>query len=267
MSSENKQWQEMKESYLKLIEKGLARVDHPQRSEILANVRDHLDNKYAELSPDQHTWESFQQIITEMGPPEEYAELLNVNGHPSSYSEKASPINTSPNLESSVRSQFILLAVFWWIGYPLSIIGSFFPPIEILGAMAMVATTVFWCILLYRHWLVLQGHGARTTPGRAVGFGFIPIYCFYWWFVAYAGLATDTNRYLEQIGITNCRMSRRMAITDCVLSILLCTVGFIPVVGAIILIPTMIIGYILVVQQRNCVLAILQYNNNIELKS
>jgi len=76
MHSEYQQWQEIKANYLKLIEKNLAQIDHPQRSEILANVGEHLDSKYAELSPQQTTWESFQQIITEMGPPEEYAELL-----------------------------------------------------------------------------------------------------------------------------------------------------------------------------------------------
>jgi hypothetical protein len=83
MNSEYQQWQEIKANYLKQIEKNLAQVDHPQRSEILANVCEHLDSRYAELSSEQKNWESFQQIITEMGPPEEYAELLaeNQNGH------------------------------------------------------------------------------------------------------------------------------------------------------------------------------------------
>ena len=76
MTSEYQQWQNIKENYLKLIEKNLAQVDHPQRVEILNNVREHLDSKYAELYPESKTWETFQQIITEMGPPEEYAELL-----------------------------------------------------------------------------------------------------------------------------------------------------------------------------------------------
>lgn len=173
--------------------------------------------------------------------------------------EEIEPVDNNQFLESSIRSQFVLLTVFWWVGYVLCVIGSFAPAIDVLGAMAMAVTTVFWCILLYRQWLLLQGHGARTTPGRAVGFGFIPIFGFYWWFVAYAGLATDTNRYLEQLGIADIRMSRTLAITDCILSILLCTVGLIPVVGAIILIPVSIVGYILVVQQRNCVMAILNH--------
>ena len=262
MSSEQQQWENIRDNYLKMIQKNLAQVDHFRREEILGNVREHLESKYAELNPEQHKWENYQQIITEMGPPEEYAELLDVDRPPSSYPEKKFMVDQKDNFESSIKSQFILLVIFWWIGFPLSIIGKFIPSIEILGAMAMVTMTVFWCILLYRHWFVLQGHGARITPGRAVGFGFIPIYCFYWWFVAYVGLATDTNRYLEQIGITHCRMSRRLAIIDCVLSILCCTVGLIPVVGVIIMIPGMIVGYILVVQQRNCVLAILHYNTS-----
>lgn len=177
--------------------------------------------------------------------------------------------NEKEYFEASVRTQFILLTIFWWIGFPLSILGAvapsdIAPSFEILSGMAMAVTTVFWCILLYRHWFVLQGHGARTTPGRAVGFGFIPVFCFYWWFVAYAGLATDTNRYLAESGIAGCRMSRGLAIADSILSILGCTVGLMPAAGAVILVPYMFIGYILVVQQRNCVLAILNFNKNNE---
>jgi hypothetical protein len=123
----------------------------------------------------------------------------------------------------------------------------------------MIVVTVFWCILLYRHWSLLQGHGARTTPGKAVGFGFIPVFGFYWWFVAYAGLATDNNRYLSAAGITSTRMSFGLAVTDCILSVLSCTVGLFPPVGAALTFALMLIGYILVLQQRNCVLAILQH--------
>ena len=158
----------------------------------------------------------------------------------------------------SVRTQFIILAVSWWIGFPLSIAGEFLPILAVLYLPALIVTTVFWCILLYRHWLLLQGHGARTTPGKAVGFGFIPLFGFYWWFVAYAGLATDNKRYLSELGITSVRMSYGLAVTDCILSILLCTIGLIPVVGAVLTVPCMIIGFILALQQRDCVLAILQ---------
>jgi hypothetical protein len=163
----------------------------------------------------------------------------------------------------SVHTQFVILAVSWWIGMPLSIVGDLLPRhvgllVNVLSLPALIVTTVFWCILLYRHWSMLQGHGARTTPGKAVGFGFIPFYCFYWWFVAYAGLAKDNNRYLDQAGITSARMSYGFAVTYCILGVLLCTIGLFPVVGAGLNVPLMIIGFILALQQRDCVLAMLQ---------
>jgi hypothetical protein len=42
-------------------------------------VRGHLDRRFAELPPMQRTWENYQAIITEMGPPSEYAELAGQN--------------------------------------------------------------------------------------------------------------------------------------------------------------------------------------------
>jgi tRNA A-37 threonylcarbamoyl transferase component Bud32 len=164
----------------------------------------------------------------------------------------------------SVRNQFIFLALGWWIGQPLMIIADLLPKkagllLSIIYLPPLIVETVFWCILLYRHWLLLQGHGARTTPGKAVGFGFIPFFFFYWWFVAYAGLATDNNRYLRQLGITSTRMSYGLAVAVCILWVLICTIGLIPVVGAVLDVPAMIIGFILVLQQRDCVLAMLQH--------
>lgn len=76
MKSEQLQWEEVKENYLKLIQQALAFVEHPRRTEILNNVKEHLERKYAELPPDKRRWESYQQIITEMGPPADYATLL-----------------------------------------------------------------------------------------------------------------------------------------------------------------------------------------------
>ena len=163
----------------------------------------------------------------------------------------------------SVQTHFMILAVTWWIGYPLSAIAEFLPNsmsllVGLIGFVALITATVYWCILLHRQWSLLQGHGARVTPGKAVGFGFIPFYCFYWWFVAYAGLATDTNNHLRSAGITSTRMSFGLAVSDCVLSILACTIGFVPKIGAGLMVPAMIIGFILVLQQRECVLAILK---------
>ena len=76
MIAENQQWQKLKHNYLKEVEQALASIDHPKSSEVLRDVDDHLERKYTELPAKQRNWEGYQQIITEMGPPEEYAELL-----------------------------------------------------------------------------------------------------------------------------------------------------------------------------------------------
>lgn len=46
-------------------------------------------------------------------------------------------------------------------------------------------------IVHYRCWKTVPKETARTTPGKAVGFLFIPYFNFYWYFVSYAGLAED----------------------------------------------------------------------------
>lgn len=49
-------------------------------------------------------------------------------------------------------------------------------------------------IHLYRGWELLQPHTPYSTPGKAVGFLFIPFYNLYWYFVAYWRWAQEWNR-------------------------------------------------------------------------
>ncbi|MCL2083615.1 MAG: hypothetical protein FWH04_10370 [Oscillospiraceae bacterium] len=92
----------------------------------------------------------------------------------------------SPEAELSTGGAAILqVALFFlMIGYPMLIIG-----------------TVFWCMLLYQLWKQIPGDIARTTPGKAVGFCFIPLYNLYWGFVAFAGLGEDMSKALQRYGI------------------------------------------------------------------
>lgn len=69
-------WDNIKENYLYQVEKCLMKVKHPAKRQVLEDVSSHMDQKYTELSDIDRTWESYQQIITEMGPAEDYAELL-----------------------------------------------------------------------------------------------------------------------------------------------------------------------------------------------
>jgi len=76
MTSEHLQWQKLKNNYLKQVEQALASIGHPKNSDILKDVDSHLETKFNELPPEHKNWEGYHKILIEMGPPEEYAELL-----------------------------------------------------------------------------------------------------------------------------------------------------------------------------------------------
>ncbi|MHC4757890.1 MAG: HAAS signaling domain-containing protein [Planctomycetota bacterium] len=79
MTSEKKMWKNAKDDYLRKVEKALSYVKNHRKKEVLDEVSSHLDKRLAELDPDNQTWENIQKIITEMGPPSDYAELLDPN--------------------------------------------------------------------------------------------------------------------------------------------------------------------------------------------
>jgi hypothetical protein len=76
MNQENKTWESVKQAYLKQVEAAIKAAGHSKPKEILDDVSAHLDQKFADLNPDNYSWENFQKIIIEMGPPSDYAELL-----------------------------------------------------------------------------------------------------------------------------------------------------------------------------------------------
>jgi hypothetical protein len=105
------------------------------------------------------------------------------------------------------------------------------------GAGALIAALVFQMILLYRAWEVVQDGRARTTPGRAVGFLFIPIFNLYWFFVAKFGLAKDLNGFIDRHAITARRVSPALGL-GCAILLLAC---IIPFVGLFALIPAFVV--------------------------
>ena len=76
MNSENRVWDNLKAEYLSQAEKAIVAVEHPRKKEVIEDVKAHLDRRFSELNPEQKTKENFQRIISEMGPPSDYAELL-----------------------------------------------------------------------------------------------------------------------------------------------------------------------------------------------
>jgi len=107
-------------------------------------------------------------------------------------------------------------------------------------------------ILLYRSWKAIQDSSARTTPGKAVGFLFIPFYNFYWIFQAWYGFAQDYNSYIERHAVTASKLNQGLFLAYCILSV--CSA--IPVIGYVALVPVIVIFVIIINATINAVNAL-----------
>jgi len=99
-----------------------------------------------------------------------------------------------------------------------------------MGAIIYIMAVVIGSIYIYRMWYMIQGPFARTNPGKAVGFLFIPLYSLYWIFVAFYGWAQDYNQFTQGYNMHNApRMPEGLFLAMCILSV--CSI--IPMVGTI----------------------------------
>lgn len=122
--------------------------------------------------------------------------------------------------ENGVRSLFLWYCICVGGGLGVTLIGLLscflFVPFFFLGFAAVITGVVFHYILLYRFWMLLQDGPARTTPGQAVGFLFIPFFNLYWMFVAFYGLAEDMVSYCRQRSLP-CEANPGLALVTCIL--------------------------------------------------
>jgi hypothetical protein len=113
--------------------------------------------------------------------------------------------------------------VFWICmaaGIPLCVI--------LIGIPAVIAAVVYSLMLHYQVWKQIPPDIARTTPSKAVGFQFIPIFNLYWEFVAYWGLAIDMNETFRRRGIQY-QVSEGMGLTYCILFLMSNVLCFFPI--------------------------------------
>jgi hypothetical protein len=69
--------------------------------------------------------------------------------------------------------------------------------LSILYLVEIIAMCFFW----HAAWRTLQDPHARTTPPKAIGFMFIPLFNLYWVFQLIWGFAKDYNAYSQRHGI------------------------------------------------------------------
>lgn len=76
MTPVEKQWENLKNDYIRQVKKALSSVKHPRSKEVLEDVRAHLTRRFSELSSEEQTIGNLQTIIIEMGPASDYTDLL-----------------------------------------------------------------------------------------------------------------------------------------------------------------------------------------------
>jgi hypothetical protein len=65
----------------------------------------------------------------------------------------------------------------------------------------LLANVILTFVVIYKMWAAIRGGNARTSPGKAVGFLFIPFFNLYWLFQVWAGFPTDYNKYVAHQGL------------------------------------------------------------------
>lgn len=153
-------------------------------------------------------------------------------------------INFSPE---SLRKLWLWFA--WLSGAGLPLIFIF------IGIPAIIAGTVIYYVLLYRFWLLIQDGKARTSPGKAVGFCFIPFFNIYWIYVAVVGLAKDMNLYCKERNIEGPLPSEGLALAQFITILVSC----IPYIGIPVSIAALVIQIILTKQFVETSVKIMEY--------
>jgi hypothetical protein len=95
---------------------------------------------------------------------------------------------------------------------------------------------------------------AKTTPGKAVGFSFIPLFNLYWSFVAFHGLAQALNAETRRHSIPNKEVNEGMSLTYCIL--MCCSI--IPYLGILASIAGLVIWIITLKQMKDAGIALIQ---------
>lgn len=141
--------------------------------------------------------------------------------------------------------------VFGLPGPPSSeMMGAVFPVFqqELLRATVLAIcsawATVLSCRSLHRMWAAIQDGHARTTPGRAVGFLFVPIFGIFWFYRVFPGFVKDYNAYLARHSLDAPHLECRPFLAVAFLTTLL-IVPFVNVLVALVY-P----GFVLIVMSR-----------------
>lgn len=177
-----------------------------------------------------------------------------------------------------IESKWRTYSINYWITVAVAILGGIFLVILDEGFrlrdddMAIAFLLYFIIILttgiialvnslsiVYHGWAAIQDGGrARTKPGEAIGFLFIPIFNWYWMFVCYKGLAEDMNNYQMSRNMNYQKVEDGLPTAYCVIG--LCSI--IPYLGFLGGLANLIVGYLMIGSFKRSLIHILREKQN-----
>ena len=92
----------------------------------------------------------------------------------------------------------------------------------LISLIPLIPMVVFQSLILHRGWKSVQDGAAQTTPGKAVGYCFIPFFSIYWNFIAHVGLMKEFNRIAEARGRQDQKVNEGFALTSAIRTASLC---------------------------------------------
>lgn len=92
----------------------------------------------------------------------------------------------------------------------------------VLSIVFAIPASVFGSLVLHRAWTAVQDGVTTVTPGKAVGFCYIPFFNLYWNFVAHVGLIKEINRLAEARGRPDQKLNEGFALTFSILTATIC---------------------------------------------
>jgi hypothetical protein len=163
-----------------------------------------------------------------------------------SLSYELSPRQQIQQLESWFKICWLSIA----IGAPLTFL--------IVGFGGLITGAVFGYMILFKCWKTIQDGRPRTTPGKAVGFMFIPFFNLYWQFVAFLGLAKDMNRYMKTRKIRSALINEEIALWYCILTCASGLLAFFLPLAILVSIASFVLWILLLKSLKNAAIAILR---------
>jgi len=113
-----------------------------------------------------------------------------------------------------------------------------------LAFVPLIFSIVVMAMFLHRMWASIQDGQARMSPGKAVGFMFIPLFNIYWLFQVIYGFAQDYNKYIARRSVSVPRLNEQLFLFY-PLSVLACIVPFVNLLAG----PASIVLMVIVVVQ------------------